>query len=896
MAKKRVMVEMVAGLAPQLGDVLTWGGEAWEPRPPGPRAHRLTHVHTDRLPQVMMGDQESPNFEDGVDGWRIRASGDVQLNDVVSRGTIYSEQGEIGGWIIGATSLTAGSITLESSTPDIAIGGATAYMTGTGIWMGNDGGTYKMHIGDPDAKHARWDGEAMYVSGLYSLEGPLLVCRYDGPYPFETDFSGNPNGHFGQIATKSGGVIFRPGRYGKGVQIAEATTNLVTNPSFETGTTGWVTYGTNTIAQSSEQARYGSYSLKCTYQDAASLANYGITLTAADHTCSIYVYIPSDYDGTQVTVYLTNFTGGTGLVYGNADMTKRDQWQRLVGHLTPDAGDLSGDIRVRENGSTPTAGRYIYVDAVQCEAKAYVTPYCDGSLGDGHSWSGTAHASTSSRTAASLDYDDHAADLVGDQMTICGWYAVEDDSTGYYHTLVDLKGADNNNRTIVAFASGGLHLYLNGAWRVTGVGAEPSVGDRVFWCVTLDYINDEYIAYVYDDDGTGNSGSSSASLSVPTVTALQIGRYQTGASNFVNGVLDDLAIFDRVLTADEIDAIYHSGGPLQVRTSNWEWRLITGLAWADEDGLWVVDADGNEAFGVCAVDGKSWGGKTLDKGDALFGREAESTAWMLWDQSVGDLSIGVDEMTRFLVDASEPLLKFGADVSNVAKTALVVFGADDITYNGHTYDEGDLLLGDDSANKANAFWDRDTGKIQFRGGTTMQVEIDTDGTLLAGGGVITMGSGGLSIIPTDVYATLRSYYFTRYDGTGMGARLCAYDNDLGEQYFVMLEVDGQTLGHSGIATVKATADEDQYALVELEAACSGVNSGSVRVYSDGGAMGYDEARVEIFPSIVFPAEISDPDAPAANQAKLYIRDNGSGKTQLCARFSSGAVQVLATQP
>jgi hypothetical protein len=43
-------------------------------------------------------------------------------------------------------------------------------------------------------------------------------------------------------------------------------------------------------------------------------------------------------------------------------------------------------------------------------------------------------------------------------------------------------------------------------------------------------------------------------------------------------------------------------------------------------------------------------------------------------------------------------------------------------------------------------------------------------------------------------------------------------------------------------------------------------------------------------------ERSDPAAPAANQAVVYARDNGSGKTQLCVRFNTGAIQVLATQP
>jgi hypothetical protein len=43
-------------------------------------------------------------------------------------------------------------------------------------------------------------------------------------------------------------------------------------------------------------------------------------------------------------------------------------------------------------------------------------------------------------------------------------------------------------------------------------------------------------------------------------------------------------------------------------------------------------------------------------------------------------------------------------------------------------------------------------------------------------------------------------------------------------------------------------------------------------------------------------EISDPAAPGANRARVYARDNGSGKTQLVVRFPTGAVQVIATEP
>ena len=44
------------------------------------------------------------------------------------------------------------------------------------------------------------------------------------------------------------------------------------------------------------------------------------------------------------------------------------------------------------------------------------------------------------------------------------------------------------------------------------------------------------------------------------------------------------------------------------------------------------------------------------------------------------------------------------------------------------------------------------------------------------------------------------------------------------------------------------------------------------------------------------SEIGTPAAPAPNRARLFVKDNGAGKTQLCVRFNSGAVQIIATQP
>jgi hypothetical protein len=43
-------------------------------------------------------------------------------------------------------------------------------------------------------------------------------------------------------------------------------------------------------------------------------------------------------------------------------------------------------------------------------------------------------------------------------------------------------------------------------------------------------------------------------------------------------------------------------------------------------------------------------------------------------------------------------------------------------------------------------------------------------------------------------------------------------------------------------------------------------------------------------------EVAAPAAPASNEGRIYMRDNGGGKTQLVVRFPTGAVQVIATEP
>ena len=144
------------------------------------------------------------------------------------------------------------------------------------------------------------------------------------------------------------------------------------------------------------------YSCKCTYVNNDLLASYAITLTLADtdHVASMDIYIPSDYEGTQLTLTWTGFTSAT-VVSGLADMTIRDKWQRVHAHINPDAGDLAGTLTLSETGTNGDATEFIYIDGVLIEARASETTYFDGDTDEYCYWSGQQNASTSIRRADS---------------------------------------------------------------------------------------------------------------------------------------------------------------------------------------------------------------------------------------------------------------------------------------------------------------------------------------------------------------------------------------------------------------------------------------------------------------------------------------------------------------
>ncbi len=86
----------------------------------------------------------------------------------------------------------------------------------------------------------------------------------------------------------------------------------------------------------------------------------------------------------------------------------------------------------------------------------------------------------------------------------------------------------------------------------------------------------------------------------------------------------------------------------------------------------------------------------------------------------------------------------GSNISAAATTYISIFAGAQ-TYNTESMAAGDMLIGDNSASKANILWDKSAGRLLFRGGQTTKAYIDTDGAITAGAGDVILDDSGLAL-------------------------------------------------------------------------------------------------------------------------------------------------------
>ena len=534
-------------------------------------------------------------------------------------------------------------------------------------------------------------GEVLVGPHAIQLKDASLIAHYDGPRPYATNYAGFAAGHMGQPATLIGGVIFRPGKFGKAAQVAGSTTNLLTNPSLETNSTGWSSSSSGSVAQSSADAYVGSYSLLCTSGGSQSYAQGAVTsisISNQTYTWSAYVKNRDVATGSGSVQLLVNWQGGANpaatVAYTTAyTVTDLTDWLRVSTQFIPDYSDrTAANFYVKVNGVTAD-GQGFYLDGAQLEAKAHLSPYCDGSLdinGAGaHTWSGTAHASTSSRTQAYFTYS------TTDLMLL---------TAGTIGIWVRLASAPvDAQRFLLRSTSGGSDFFLStnttGKWRwrcgSTAYDSTASVAAGVWTHLAMTWSSGGVSFYV---NGVLDGSAALSGFSAVGAT-LAVG----ASSSSVNGLVDELFITKTAMTANEIRAIYESNAPVFAESSVFSFRAPTrSPIWVDEEGLWARAYSGNAALGLYAGDAsKSWGGKTLYDSHVLIGNS--TAGYVHW---------------RSGVDADDPV--YGSPVLEIAGELHVK--------NGSTID-GSLTMGTGGYIKSGATaYNSGTGYwLEYNGGT-----------------------------------------------------------------------------------------------------------------------------------------------------------------------------------
>jgi len=185
------------------------------------------------------------------------------------------------------------------------------------------------------------------------------------------------------------------------VIVPEATTNLVTNPTPYSATTGYTAF-TATMARSTAFTRRSVASLSLTPAagGAAGQGCYYATSTLVSGTTYTFSLDLLGPAGVKYALQVT--TTANVRLSGQQEFTATGFWQRLSITYT----ETASAARRLFLQTAQTTSRVFYTDGWQLEALAYPTTYTDGAQADvitqtpaAYLWTGTAYASTSTRSA-----------------------------------------------------------------------------------------------------------------------------------------------------------------------------------------------------------------------------------------------------------------------------------------------------------------------------------------------------------------------------------------------------------------------------------------------------------------------------------------------------------------
>lgn len=352
----------------------------------------------------------------------------------------------------------------------------------------------------------------------------------------------------------------------RGLFIPEAATNKLTNPVFDNATwnSGWTTEA-NLISSQNTDSRFvlfGRNSARligmasvptngALYQS----INVGNTNT---HLLSFYARKPDESAVTASDIRprynATVYAAATYTAVGGG-------WYRVTQAVT----GVNASVAVGAVVQTP--GVTIYIDGVQIEERAYATPVVHGDL-LGCAWTGTAHASTSTRTAAVVKLPSGPTILPDAPFS----------ARVAFKSLPVLGTAEGE----ILDARDGSHLTALRFYMAAGVTPTVTYGGVTLTGAAL-AANTTYIYHITYDGATirlylnGVSASSASATPTAAGPTLFVGCNYASAVQ-MQGSLREFSTFDVALSATQVAADYANaaaavadGGRLE--SVPWHWTI-----------------------------------------------------------------------------------------------------------------------------------------------------------------------------------------------------------------------------------------------------------------------------------------------------------------------------------
>jgi len=328
---------------------------------------------------------------------------------------------------------------------------------------------------------------------------------------------------------------FEQGRFGKAIMVEEGTTNLISNPSFENDFTSWGNWGTPPTREIVTSPVWHDSKALHLITNANNQGVYQIlSLTAGiTYTVSCWVYVVT---GNPVLMVERVNDGQVSypVVIADSSWAGDGKWHRL--QLTFTAGNTSNRIHLGKSASG-NIGEY-YFDAIQLEQKPYATSFIDGTRAD--------ETLTIPTTGVFPDINNFTIELWAKAQTI---------KTDTYQGIfggrgilgappVDLLIATNNQLYL---------FYYNSTGANTPLATGYYISDRTNWhYYAVTFCNGTVRIYV---DGIKVK---EANITLAQTTGngnFYIGR-SIVATQYWNGLIDDLRISNRAKSDEEILAAY----------------------------------------------------------------------------------------------------------------------------------------------------------------------------------------------------------------------------------------------------------------------------------------------------------------------------------------------------